>query len=62
MKFCEVGLTGELRAVSCASQRIWKPIDWVSTPASCHEDVGEVPEHMNVVKVKTVQQALQAVL
>lgn len=63
MSFGEVGLTGELRAVSCASQRIWEAYRLgFHTCIVPDQDVGEVPEHMNVVKVKTVQQALQAVL
>lgn len=63
MSFGEVGLTGELRAVSCASQRIWEGYRLgFHTCIVPDQDVGEVPEHMNVVKVKTVQQALQAVL
>lgn len=63
MSFGEVGLTGELRAVSCASQRIWEAYRLgFHTCILPDQDVGEVPEHMNVVKVKTVQQALQAVL
>ena len=63
MSFGEVGLTGELRAISCASQRIWEAYRLgFHTCIVPDQDVGEVPEHMNVVKVKTVQQALQAVL
>ena len=63
MSFGEVGLTGELRAVSCASQRIWEAYRLgFHTCIVPDQDVGEVPEHMNVGKVKTVQQALQAVL
>ena len=63
MSFGEVGLTGELRAVGCASQRIWEAYRLgFHTCIVPDQDVGEVPEHMNVVKVKTVQQALQAVL
>lgn len=63
MSFGEVGLTGELRAVSCASQRIWEAYRLgFHTCIVPDQDVGEVPEHMNVVKVKTVPQALQAVL
>ena len=63
MSVGEVGLTGELRAVSCASQRIWEAYRLgFHTCIVPDQDVGEVPEHMNVVKVKTVQQALQAVL
>lgn len=63
MSFGEVGLTGELRAVSCASQRIWEGYRLgFHTCILPDQDVGDVPEHMNVVKVKTVQQALQAVL
>ena len=63
MSFGEVGLTGELRAVSCASQRIWEAYRLgFHTCIVPDQDVGEVPEHMKVVKVKTVQQALQAVL
>ena len=63
MSFGEVGLPGELRAVSCASQRIWEAYRLgFHTCIVPDQDVGEVPEHMNVVKVKTVQQALQAVL
>lgn len=63
MSFGEVGLTGELRAVSCASQRIWEAYRLgFHTCIVPDQDVGEVSEHMNVVKVKTVQQALQAVL
>lgn len=63
MSFGEVGLTGELRAVSCASQRIWEAYRLgFHTCIVPDQDVGEIPEHMNVVKVKTVQQALQAVL
>lgn len=63
MSFGEVGLTGELRAVSCASQRIWEAYRLgFHTCILPDQDVGDVPEQMNVVKVKTVQQALQAVL
>lgn len=63
MSFGEVGLTGELRAVSCASQRIWEAYRLgFHTCIVPDQDVGDVPEQMNVVKVKTVQQALQAVL
>lgn len=63
MSFGEVGLTGELRAVSCASQRIWEAYRLgFHTCILPDQDVGDVPGQMNVVKVKTVQQALQAVL
>lgn len=63
MSFGEVGLTGELRAVSCASQRIWEAYRLgFHTCIMPEQDVGDIPEHMNVVQVKTVQQALQAVL
>lgn len=63
MSFGEVGLTGELRAVSCAAQRIWEGYRLgFHTCIMPVQDVGDVPEQMNVVQVKTVQEALKAVL
>ena len=63
MSFGEVGLTGELRAVSCAAQRIWEGYRLgFHTCIMPEQDVGDIPEHMNVVQVKTIQEALKAVL
>lgn len=63
MSFGEVGLTGELRAVSCAAQRIWEGYRLgFHTCIMPVQDIGDVPEQMNVVQVKTIQEALKAVL
>lgn len=63
MSFGEVGLTGELRAVSCAVQRIWEGYRLgFHTCIIPVQDIGDVPEQMNVVQVKTIQEALKAVL
>lgn len=63
MSFGEVGLTGELRAVSCAAQRIWEGYRLgFHTCIMPVQEIGDVPKQMNVVQVKTVQEALRAVL
>lgn len=63
MSFGEVGLTGELRAVSCAAQRIWEGYRLgFHTCIMPVQDLGDVPDKMNIVQVKTIQQAIQAVL
>lgn len=63
MSFGEVGLTGELRAVSCAAQRIWEGYRLgFHTCIMPVQEIGDVPKQMNVVQVKTVQEALKAVL
>ncbi|MBS5165863.1 MAG: DNA repair protein RadA [Butyricicoccus pullicaecorum] len=63
MSFGEVGLTGELRAVSCAAQRIWEGYRLgFHTCVMPVQEIGDVPKQMNVVQVKTIQEALKAVL
>ncbi|MBS5150063.1 MAG: DNA repair protein RadA [Butyricicoccus pullicaecorum] len=63
MSFGEVGLTGELRAVSCAAQRIWEGYRLgFHTCIMPVQEIGDVPKQMNVVQVKTVQEALRSVL
>lgn len=63
MSFGEVGLTGELRAVSCASQRIWEGYRLgFHTCVMPEQEVGDLPEGMNVVQVRSVREALKAVL
>ncbi|HJC21789.1 MAG TPA: DNA repair protein RadA [Candidatus Butyricicoccus avicola] len=63
MSFGEVGLTGELRAVSCASQRIWEGYRLgFHTCIMPEQEVGDLPEGMNVVQVRSVREALKAVL
>ena len=64
MSFGEVGLTGELRAVSCAAQRIWEGYRLgFHTCIMPEQDLGDnVPKDMNIVKVKSVAEALKMVL
>ena len=63
MSFGEGGLTGELRAVSCAAQRIWEGYRLgFHTCVMPVQEIGDVPKQMNVVQVKTIQEALKAVL
>lgn len=63
MSFGEVGLTGELRAVNCAAQRIGEAYRLgFHTCIVPDQDIGDVPPSMNVVRVKTIQQAIAAVL
>ena len=64
MSFGEVGLTGELRAVSCAGQRIWEAYRLgFHTCILPDQDIGEnVPKEMNLVRVRTLAEAIRAVL
>lgn len=64
MSFGEVGLTGELRAVSSAVQRIWEAYRLgFHTCIMPVQDLGDgLPKEMNVVQVRTVQEALKTVL
>ena len=64
MSFGEVGLTGELRAVSSAAQRIWEAYRLgFHTCIMPVQDLGDgLPKEMNVVQVRTVQEALKTVL
>lgn len=64
MSFGEVGLTGELRAVNGASQRIWEAYRLgFHTCIMPVQEIGEsIPQEMNVVRVKTIADAIRAVL
>ncbi len=64
MSFGEVGLTGELRAVNCAAQRIWEAYRLgFHTCIMPDQDLGEnIPKEMNIVRVKSVADAIRAVL
>ena len=64
MSFGEVGLTGELRAVSNAAQRIWEAYRLgFHTCIMPDQEISEsIPREMNVVKMKTVMDAIGAVL
>ena len=63
MSFGEVGLTGELRAVSCAALAHWEGYRLgFHTCVMPVQEIGDVPKQMNVVQVKTIQEALKAVL
>lgn len=64
MSFGEVGLTGELRAVSCAAQRIWEGYRLgFHTCIMPEQDLGDnIPKDMNIFKVKSVAEALKMVL
>ncbi|MCF2670383.1 MAG: DNA repair protein RadA [Butyricicoccus sp.] len=64
MSFGEVGLTGELRAVSSAAQRIQEAYRLgFHTCIMPMQDLGDgLPKDMNVVQVRTVQDAIRAVL
>lgn len=64
MSFGEIGLTGELRAVNSASQRIWEAYRLgFHTCIMPKQDLGEdVPRDMNIVQVETVGEALSKVL
>ena len=64
MSFGEIGLTGEVRAVSCAGQRIWEAYRLgFHTCIVPEQDIGEnIPKEMNIVKVKNIMQAIRAVL
>ena len=64
MSFGEIGLTGELRAVNCASQRIWEAYRLgFHTCVIPRQNIGEnIPKDMNVVQVRTIREAIAAVL
>lgn len=65
MAFGEVGLTGELRAVSAAVQRIqeaWR-LGFHTCVMPCQELGGKgIPAEMNIVQVGNIAEAIQAVL
>lgn len=65
MSFGEVGLTGELRAVSAALQRVQEA--WRLGFHTCimpKQDLGDqgIPKGMNIVQVQNLAEAIQAVL
>lgn len=65
MAFGEIGLTGELRAVSAALQRVQEA--WRLGFHTCvmpQQELGDkgIPKDMNIVKVHNLAQAIQAVL
>lgn len=63
LAFGEVGLTGELRAVSAASQRVqegWR-LGFDTCVMPCQE-IKDVPRGMKLIQVKNIAEALQAVL
>ena len=64
LSFGEIGLTGELRAVNCASQRIWEAYRLgFHTCIIPRQNIGEnIPKDMNVVQVRTIREAIAAVL
>lgn len=64
MSFGEVGLTGELRAVNGAAQRIWEAYRLgFHTCIMPDQEIGEgIPHEMNVVRMKTIVDAIGAVL
>ncbi len=64
MSFGEIGLTGELRAVNSAAQRIWEAyrLGFHTCIMPVQELNEELPRSMNVVQVRTVQEALKKVL
>ncbi|MDY3617945.1 DNA repair protein RadA [Agathobaculum sp.] len=64
MSFGEIGLTGELRAVSNAAQRINEAYRLgFHTCIMPKQDVGDgIPKQMNIVRVNSVGEAIQAVL
>ncbi len=63
MSFGEVGLTGELRAVSCAAQRISEAYRLgFHTCIMPDQPADGIPPGMHVVRVKTIAQAIAAVL
>ena len=64
MSFGEIGLTGELRAVSNASQRIGEAyrLGFHTCVMPDQELSDKLPGKMNIVRVKTVGEAISAVL
>ena len=64
MSFGEIGLTGELRAVSNAAQRINEAYRLgFHTCVMPMQDIDEeLTQKMNIVRVKTVADAIRAVL
>lgn len=64
MSFGEVGLTGELRAVTGAAQRIWEAYRLgFHTCIMPDQEIGEnIPQDMNIVRMKTIADAIAAVL
>ena len=64
MSFGEIGLTGELRAVNSAAQRIWEAyrLGFHTCIMPVQELNEELPRSMNVVQVRTVAEALKQVL
>lgn len=64
MSFGEVGLTGELRAVNCAAQRVWEAyrLGFHTCIMPAQEIAEEMPKDMNVVQVKNIAEAIAAVL
>lgn len=64
LSFGEIGLTGELRAVSNAAQRIWEGYRLgFHTCVLPQQNIGDnIPREMNIVQVKSIPEALHAVL
>lgn len=64
VSFGEIGLTGELRAVNCISQRIWEAYRLgFHTCIIPNQDIGEnTPKEMNIVKAQSISHALKMVL
>ena len=64
MSFGEVGLTGELRAVSNAAQRINEAyrLGFHTCVMPMQEIDEELTKKMNIVRAKTVGDAIRAVL
>lgn len=64
MSFGEVGLTGELRAVNCAAQRIWEAyrLGFHTCIMPKQEISEDIPKEMNIVQVHSIAEAISAVL